>query len=50
MYRRYRERRQYRRRNREYRPRSVWMRPSTQIGILAVAVLIIWLILQNGGR
>lgn len=48
MYRRYRE---YRHRRRsEYRPRSIRMRPSVQIGILLVAALIVFIILQSGGR
>jgi len=49
MYRRYRERRQYRRRNREYRPRSIMMRPGVQLAVLIVVALIIYIILQNGG-
>jgi hypothetical protein len=49
MYRRYRERR--RRRNRtEYRRRSALTRPSVQITILLVTALIIFIILQSGGR
>lgn len=49
MYRRYRERRQSRRRNREYRPRSALMRPGVQIAILIIVALIVYIILQNGG-
>jgi len=49
MYRRYRERRQYRR-NRQYRPRSPLMRPGVQIAILLVVALIIYIILQSGGK
>jgi len=51
MYRRYREyRRRPRRRNAEYRRRSVMMRPGVQIAILLVAALIIYIILQSGGK
>jgi hypothetical protein len=51
MYRRYREyRRRPRRRNTEYRRRSVLMRPGVQIAILLVVGLIIYIILQSGGR
>jgi uncharacterized membrane protein YccC len=49
MYRRYRETRQRRRRNREYRPRSILMRPGVQIAILVIVGLIIYIILQSGG-
>ena len=53
MYRRYRERRHYRRRREGYYSRgnfltTVLRRPSTQIGILVIAGLIIYLILQAG--
>jgi len=51
MYRRYREyRRRPRRHNTENRRRSVMMRPGVQIAILFVAGLIIYIILQSGGR
>jgi len=50
MYRRYREYHQRRRRNTERRPRSILKRPGVQIAILLVVALIIYLILQNGGR
>ena len=54
MYRRSRDRyREYRRRprrNTEYRRRSALMRPSVQITILIVAALIIYIILQSGGK
>ncbi len=39
-----------RRRDPEYRRRTVFMRPSVQITILLVAVLIVFIILQSGGR
>ena len=48
MYRRYRERR--RRRRSEYRPRSVFLRPSVQIAIVLVAALIVFILLSSGGR
>ncbi len=47
MYRRYREYRQRPRRRREYRPRSIWLRPSVQITILAVAAVVVYLLLQS---
>lgn len=49
MYRRYREYRQRRhRRNSEYGyRRSFWTRPSTQITIVLVAALVIYIILQS---
>ena len=50
MYRRYREYRQRHRRNTERRPRSVLRRPGVQISILIIAALIIYIILQSGGR
>jgi len=54
MYRRYRDRyREYRRRprrNTEYRRRSPLMRPGVQITILIVAALVIYIILQSGGK
>ena len=51
MYRRNRDnRRHYRRNNAERRSRSVLMRPSVQITILIVAGLIIYIILQSGGK
>ena len=51
MYRRNREnRRHYRRNNAERRPRSVMMRPGVQITILIVVALIIFIILQSGGK
>ena len=51
MYRRYREnRRRPRRNNNEYRRRSVMMRPGVQITILLVVGLIIYIILQSGGK
>jgi len=51
MYRRNRDnRRHYRRNSTERRPRSVMMRPSVQITILIVTVLIIYIILQSGGK
>lgn len=49
MRRRYREYRQRRRTNREYRPRSIMMRPGVQIAVLIIAGLIIYIILQSGG-
>ncbi|MEP0806176.1 MAG: hypothetical protein HRF47_11840 [Chloroflexota bacterium] len=49
MSRRYYPRRR-RRVNSEYRRRSALTRPSVQIGILAVAALIVFLLLQSGGR
>lgn len=49
MYKRYRDNRPRRRRNREYRPRSVMMRPGVQISILVIVGLIIYIILQSGG-
>ena len=55
MYRRYRERRTYRRRRRDYYDSpgrgltSLFRRPSTQIAVLAIVGLIIYLILQAGG-
>ena len=49
MYRRYRERRR-RRYGSEYRGRSIWTRPSSQLAILLGAALIIYIILSNGGR
>ena len=49
MYKRYRETRPRRRRNREHRPRSVMMRPGVQIAILVIVGLIIYIILQSGG-
>lgn len=39
-----------RRRDPEYRRRTVFMRPSVQITIVLVAALVIFLILQSGGR
>ena len=56
MYRRYRDRyREYRRRPRRnrntgYRRRSIMMRLGVQIAVLLVAALIIYIILQSGGR
>ncbi len=52
MYRRNRDnnRRNYRRHNTERRPRSVMMRPGVQITILIVVALIIFIILQSGGK
>lgn len=55
MYRRYRERRYHRRRSSNYndptrRLRSTLRRPSTQIGILLVVALIIYLILQSANQ
>ena len=55
MYRRYRERRYRRHRNSNYndptrRLRSTLRRPSTQIGILLVVALIIYLILQSANQ
>ncbi len=50
MYRRYKERRYRRRSNPEYRRRSVFMRPSVQITILLVAALVVFILLQSGGR
>lgn len=49
MYRRYKERRRRRSPN-EYRRRSVFMRPPVQISILLITALVIYLILQSGGR
>jgi len=49
MYRRYKEHRR-RRTNTEYRRRTVFMRPSVQITILLVAALVVFIILQSGGR
>jgi hypothetical protein len=48
MYRKYRERRH--RRRTERRPRSLMMRPGVQIAIILVAALIVFLLLQSGGR
>jgi len=39
-----------RRRDTEYRRRSVFMKPSVQIGIILVAALIVYILLQSGGR
>jgi cell division septal protein FtsQ len=39
-----------RRRDTEYRRRSVFMRPSVQITIILVAALVIFILLQSGGR
>jgi uncharacterized membrane protein YccC len=51
MYRRNRDnRRHYRRRNTERRPRSALMRPGVQITVLLVVGLIIYIILQSGGK
>lgn len=51
MYRRYRSYREHRRRrNPEYRRRSVLTRPSVQIMILLVVALVIFILLQSGGR
>ena len=55
MYRRYRERRYRRHRNSNYndptrRLRSTLRRPSTQIGILLIVALIIYLILQSANQ
>lgn len=50
MYRRYRDYRQRRRRNTERRPRSVLKQPGVQISILIIVALIIYIILQSGGR
>jgi hypothetical protein len=53
MYRRTRDRyREYRHRRRttEYRRRSLLTRPSVQITILIVVGLIIYIILQSGGK
>ncbi len=55
MYRRYKERRYHRRRNSSYndptrRLRSALRRPSTQIAILLVVALIIYLILQSANQ
>jgi len=49
MYKRYRERRRHRSRT-EPRRRTGLMRPSVQITILLVAALVIFIILQSGGR
>ena len=48
MYRRYRERRH--RRRSEHRPRSLMMRPGVQIAIILVVALIVFVLLQSGGR
>jgi hypothetical protein len=51
MYRRDRDnRRRPRRNNNEQRRRSVMMRPGVQITILIFAALIIYIILQSGGK
>ena len=53
MYRRNRDRdyrRRPRRNNTEYRRRSALMRPGVQIMILIVVGLIIYIILQSGGK
>lgn len=50
MYRRYRDYRQRRRRTTERRPRSMLRRPGVQISILIIAGLIVYIILQSGGR
>ncbi len=48
MYRRYRDYRQRRRQHRrEYRPRSIWLRPSVQLTIVAIAALIVYVLLQS---
>jgi len=39
-----------RRRNSDYRRRSALMRPSVQITIVLVAALVIFIILQSGGK
>jgi di/tricarboxylate transporter len=49
MYRRYRERRR-RRYGSEYRGRSAWMRPSVQLTIVLIALLIGYILLSSGGR
>jgi len=50
MYRRYREYRRRPRRNGETRRRSIMTHPGVQIGILIIAALVIYIILQSGGR
>lgn len=51
MPRRYQSNQRRRRRNPDtYRRRSVLMRPSVQITILIVTALLIYIILQSGGR
>lgn len=50
MSRRYSYPRRRRRVHSEYRRRSALMRPSVQIGILAVTALIVFLLLQSAGR
>ena len=50
MYRKYRERPRRRRRPTGERRRSVLTRPSVQITILLITALIIFIILQSGGR
>lgn len=50
MRRRYNEYRTRRRRNRDYKPRSTMMRPGVQLAVLAIVALIVYVILQSGGR
>jgi len=51
MYRRYREnRRRPRRNNTESRRRSIMMRPGVQVTVLLVVGLVIYIILQSGGK
>lgn len=50
MNRRYRDYPQRRRRNTERRPRSIMKRPSVQIAVLLIVGLVIYLLLQTGGR
>jgi hypothetical protein len=39
-----------RRRNRDYKPRSMMMRPGVQLAVLAIVALIVYVILQSGAR
>jgi hypothetical protein len=39
-----------RRRNRDHKPRSMMMRPGVQLALLAIAALIVYVILQSGGK
>lgn len=50
MSKRYRDYRQRRRRNTERQPRSIMKRPSVQISVLLIVGLVIYLLLQSGGR
>lgn len=50
MPRRYYSTRRRRTRDTDHRRRSVFMRPSVQLTIILVAALVIFLILQSGGR